>query len=59
MAFIAALGALTACEKKAPGTYEVEKPVIGTQTDTIHTPTVDMKMQKETVSVPKIEVKKP
>jgi len=32
----------------------VEKPVVGTQTDTIHTPTVDVGTQTTTVAVPKV-----
>ena len=43
-----------ACKKTGEGEYEVQKPVIGTQTDTVHTPTVGM--QKDTLNVitPKI-----
>jgi len=32
----------------------VEKPVVGTQTDTIHTPTIDVGTQTTTVAVPKV-----
>lgn len=47
-----------ACKKTGEGEYEVEKPVVGTQTDTIHTPSVDVKMESATVAVPKVEVRR-
>jgi len=62
---------VTACKKTGDGQYEVEKPVVGTVTDTVHTPTVDahmdstkvvvpkVVMESTTVKVPKIDVKKP
>jgi len=48
---------VTACKKTGDGTYEVQKPVIGTVTDTIHTPVVKTGVDTATVAVPKIEVK--
>lgn len=57
-AAVATLAALSACKKTGEGEYEVQKPVVGTQTDTVHTPTVDVTSQTDTVSVPKVEVKK-
>ena len=68
---IAALSTVGACKKTGEGQYEVQKPVVGTQTDTINTPTVETGTVKDTitvptvgtekkeVSVPKVEVKKP
>ncbi|HEY5087447.1 MAG TPA: hypothetical protein VII66_08835 [Gemmatimonadaceae bacterium] len=58
--FAAAALALTAtaCKKTAEGTYEVQKPVVGTVTDTIHTPVVKAGMETTTVAVPKVQVKK-
>lgn len=50
--------AAVACEKTAPGTYEVQKPVVGTVTDTIHTPTVDVSTTDKKVGVPTIQIKK-
>ena len=47
-----------ACKKTGEGEYQVEKPVIGTQTDTIHTPSVDVRMDSATVAVPNVEVKR-
>lgn len=60
MIFAAALVTLatTACKKTGEGTYEVQKPVVGTVTDTVHTPTVETGMESKTVAVPKVEVKK-
>jgi hypothetical protein len=68
---IAALWTLGACKKTGEGQYEVQKPVIGTETDTVHTPTVEtgtvkdtinvptVKTEKKEVTLPKVEVKKP
>jgi acyl-CoA hydrolase len=58
VAAIAAVVSISACKKTGDGEYQVEKPVVGTQTDTIHTPTVDVGTQTTTVAVPKVEVKK-
>jgi hypothetical protein len=55
-AAIAALALTSACDKKADGEYEVEKPVIGTETDTISTPTVETGTVKDTISVPDVDV---
>jgi hypothetical protein len=68
---IAALWTLSACKKTGEGQYEVQKPVVGTQTDTVNTPTVEtgtvkdtvnvptVKTEKKEVTLPKVEVKKP
>jgi hypothetical protein len=70
VAFLA-VWTLSGCKKTGEGQYEVQKPVIGTQTDTINTPTVEtgtvkdtvnvptIKTEREEVEVPKVEVKKP
>jgi acyl-CoA hydrolase len=58
VAAIMAVVSISACKKTGDGEYQVEKPVVGTQTDTIHTPTVDVGTQSTTVAVPKVEVKK-
>jgi len=50
--------AATACKKTGEGTYEVQKPVVGTVTDTVHTPVVKTGVDTATVAVPKVEVKK-
>ncbi len=49
--------ATTACKKTGEGTYEVQKPVVGTVTDTVHTPVVKTGVDTATVAVPKLEVK--
>jgi hypothetical protein len=48
----------TGCKKTGEGAYEVQKPVVGTVTDTVHTPTVETGVDTATVAVPKVEVKK-
>jgi hypothetical protein len=48
----------TACKKVSNGTYEIQKPVIGTVTDTVHTPVVQGHMETEKVAVPKVEIHK-
>jgi len=58
VAAILAAVSISACKKTAPGEYEVQKPVIGTQTDTIHTPTIQVGTDTAKVTVPKVEVKK-
>jgi hypothetical protein len=58
IAAVMAAASLSACKKTGPGEYEVEKPVVGTQTDTIHTPTMTVGTETATVTVPKVTVKK-
>jgi hypothetical protein len=50
--------ASTACKKTGEGTYEVQKPVVGTVTDTVHTPVVKTGTDTATVVIPKIQVKR-
>jgi hypothetical protein len=50
--------AVGACKKTGEGEYEVQKPVVGTTTDTVHTPTVDVGTTKDTVTVPKVTTEK-
>jgi hypothetical protein len=56
VAAILAVVSISACKKTGEGQYQVEKPVIGTQTDTIHTPTIDVGTQTTTVAVPKVKM---
>lgn len=54
--------ALTAsCRKTGEGEYEVERPVVGTTTDTVQTPSVDVGTQQDTVVVttPTVDVDAP
>jgi hypothetical protein len=55
---LAAVCTLNACKKTGDGQYEVQKPVVGTETDTVNTPTVETGTVKDTVSVPKVETEK-
>ena len=58
VAAVLAVVSISACKKTGEGEYQVERPVIGTQTDTIHTPTVEVGTDTAKVAVPKVEVKK-
>jgi hypothetical protein len=58
VAALAALVAVAGCQKTGDREYEVEKPVIGTETDTIRTPDVDVGMKKDTLTVPDVDVNK-
>lgn len=49
---------MTACKKTGEGQYEVQKPVVGTVTDTVQTPVVETGVDSTKVAVPKVEVKK-
>jgi hypothetical protein len=53
----AAVAALPGCRKTGEGQYEVEKPVVGTQTDTVNTPSVDVGTKKDTITTPDVDVK--
>jgi hypothetical protein len=57
-AAIAALWATSACKKTGEGEYEVQKPTVGTTTDTVHTPSVETGTAKDTISVPKVTTEK-
>ena len=53
---IAALVATAACEKTGEGEYQVEKPVVGTETETVETPSVETGTATDTISVPDVDV---
>ncbi len=55
---LAVLVATSACKKTGEGEYEVQKPVIGTQTDTVHTPSVEVGTTKDTINVPTVTTEK-
>jgi hypothetical protein len=55
---IAALVMTGACKKTGDGEYEVQKPTVGTTTDTVHTPSVETGTVKDTVEVPKVTTEK-
>ncbi len=52
------VGTAAACKKTGEGEYEVQKPVIGTTTDTVRTPTVEVGKDTHTVVTPKVDVRK-
>ena len=55
---LAALWSLSACKKTGEGQYEVQKPVVGTETDTVNTPSVETGTVRDTINVPKVETEK-
>ena len=57
VAAVLAVVSISACKKTGDGEYQDEKPVIGTQTDTIHTPTLQMGTDTAAVKVPRVQVK--
>jgi len=54
VAAVMAVVSLAACKKTGEGEYEVERPVVGTVTDTINTPSVDVGTKTTDVVVPKV-----
>ena len=55
---VTALLATEACKKTGEGEYEVERPVIGTKVDTVHTPSVDVGTKVDTITTPTVGTKK-
>jgi hypothetical protein len=55
---IAALVITGACRKTGEGEYEVQKPTVGTTTDTVQTPSVETGTAKDTIEVPKVTTEK-
>ena len=55
---IAALVVTSACKKTGEGEYQVEKPTVGTTTDTVETPSIETGTVKDTLSVPKVTTEK-
>ncbi len=55
---LAALLLTGACKKTGEGEYEVQKPTVGTTTDTVETPSVETGTAKDTISVPKVTTEK-
>jgi len=49
---------ITACSKTDSGDLEVEKPVVGTVTDTLNVPSVDVTTDTTKVVTPDIDIKK-
>ena len=55
-AAVVALVATSACEKTGEGEYQVEKPVIGSETETVETPSVETGTATDTINVPDVDV---
>ena len=55
---LTAVATLGACKKTGEGEYQVEKPVVGTTTDTVHTPSVDVGTRSDTITTPTVGTKK-
>jgi hypothetical protein len=55
-AAIAAILATSACKKTGEGEYQVEKPVVGSETETVETPSVETGTAKDTINVPDVDV---
>ena len=57
---LAAVASLAACKKTGEGEYEVQKPVVGVQTDTTKVVTPKVTVSKDTTKIvtPKVTVKK-
>lgn len=55
---IAALVITVGCEKTGEGEYEVQKPTVGTTTDTLETPSVETGTSKDTLTVPTVGTEK-
>ena len=56
-AAIAAFVLTSECKKTGEGEYQVEKPVIGSETDTVETPSIETGSVKDTINVPDVDVK--
>lgn len=55
---LAALTTVGACKKTGEGQYEVQKPVVGTETETVNTPSVETGTVKDTITVPTVGTEK-
>ena len=49
---------LAACKKTGDNEYQVQTPVIGTETKTVTTPDVDVGMKKDTINTPVVGTQK-
>ncbi|HEU5169976.1 MAG TPA: hypothetical protein VFU46_05540 [Gemmatimonadales bacterium] len=52
----AALGVVAGCKQTGDREFEVQKPVIGVESDTVRTPDVDVGMKKDTIGLPDVDV---
>ena len=60
MVFAASVAAsvmvLAGCEKTGENEFEVERPTVGTTTDTVRVPDVDVRTGRDTITVPTVDV---
>lgn len=59
VAIIAVAVVTMGCRKTGEGEFEVERPVVGTTTDTVLTPSVDVGTDTMTVKVPDVDITTP
>jgi len=55
---LALAATLGACKKTDDGGIEVQKPVVGTQTDTVHPPQVEVGTHTDTINTPTVGTQK-
>ena len=56
VAVVLAIAGTTGCKKTGEGEYEVQRPTLGVETDTIRTPDVDVREDTVGVRVPNVDV---
>jgi hypothetical protein len=59
IATLATLCALGACKKTGEGEYEVQKPIVGFETDTVKVPEVEVKKDTHVIVTPDVDVNAP
>jgi hypothetical protein len=58
VAVVLAIAGTAACKKTGEGEYEVQRPTVGVETDTIRTPDVDIRRDTVGVQVPRVDVER-
>jgi hypothetical protein len=56
VALLFAIAGTAACKKTGEGEYEVQRPTVGVETDTVRTPDVDVREDTVGVRVPNVDV---
>ena len=57
---LAALAAVAiGCDRTGEGQYEVQRPVVGTTTDTVRVPTVDVGTDTQRIVTPDVDINRP
>ena len=57
-ATLAALATMAACKKTGDNEYEVQRPTVGTTTDTVRTPEVNVGTKTDTINTPTVGTQK-